>query len=98
MSNITFRNLRIEAHPKTSSYNTNKFLVLNSGYKGVSNWLFENLSIDDKNVDEGDLLGTANSPINGIKFKNFKLGGAKVNSLLDANMDKNEFATGITFE
>ena len=98
MSNITFRNLRIEAHPKTSSYNTNKFLVLNSGYKGVSNWLFENLSIDDKNVDEGDLLGTANSPINGIKFKNFKLGGSKVNSLSDANMDKNEFATGITFE
>lgn len=98
MSNITFRNLRIEAHPKTNNYNTNKFLLLNSGYKGVSNWLFENLTIDDKNVDEGDLFGTANSPINGIKFKNFKLGGTKVNSLSDANMDKNEFATGITFE
>lgn len=98
ISNITFRNLRIEAHPKTSSYNTNKFLLLNSGYKGVSNWLFENVTIDDKNVDDGDLFGTANSPINGIVFKNFKWGGSKVNSLLDANMDKNEFASNITFE
>jgi hypothetical protein len=98
ISNITFRNLHIEAHPKTSSYNTNKFLLLNSGYKAVSNWLFENVTIDDKNVDDGDLFGSPNSPINGIVFKNFKLGGSKVNSLLDANMDKNEFASNITFE
>jgi hypothetical protein len=33
-----------------------------------------------------------------VKFKNLKIGGVKVNSLSEGNMDKNEFATGITFE
>ncbi len=98
MSNITFRNLRIEAHPKTSSYNTNKFLVFNSGYKAVTNWVFDNLTIDDKNPDEGDLYGTAASPVTGVTFKNFKLGGVKVMSLSEANMDANSFATGILFQ
>ncbi len=98
IDNITFRNLRIESHPKTSNYNTNKFLVFNSGHKSVSNWLFDNLTIDDKNPDEGDLYGTAASPVNGITFRNFKMGGAKMTSLNDASMDKNTFANNITFE
>lgn len=98
MNNITFRNLRIESHPKISSYNTNKFLLLTSGYKGVTNWTFENVTIDDKNPDEGDLLGTANSLINGVKFINLKIGGSKITSLQAGNMDKNDFATNITFE
>lgn len=98
MSNITFKNLRVEAHPKTNSYTTNKFIIFNSGYKSVTNWLFEDVTIDDKNPDEGDFYGTADSPINGVKFKNLKIGGVKVNSLSEGNMDKNEFATNITFE
>jgi hypothetical protein len=98
MSNVTFRNVRVEAHAKTSSYNTLKFIIFNSAYKSVSNWLFENVTLDDKNPDEGDFFGTANSPINGVKFKNLKMGGSKVNSLAEGNMDKNEFATNITFE
>lgn len=98
INNITFRNLRIESHPKTSSYNTNKFLVLNSANKSVNNWLFENVTIDDKNSDEGDIFGTANSLINGIKFKNFNIGGAKASTLSDANMDKNTFSTNIEFQ
>lgn len=98
IGNVTFKNLRVEAHPKTNNYNTNKFIIFNSGYKSVTNWLFEDVTIDDKNPDEGDFFGTVNSPINGVKFKNLKIGGVKVNSLLEGNMDKNEFATGITFE
>ncbi len=98
IGNITFKNLRVEAHPKTNNYNTNKFIIFNSAYKSVTNWLFEDITIDDKNPDEGDFYGTVNSPINGVKFKNLKIGGVKVNSLSEGNMDKNEFATGITFE
>ena len=64
----------------------------------MTNWLFEDVTIDDKNPDEGDFFGTAASPINGVKFKNLKIGGVKVNSLSEGNMDKNEFATNITFE
>lgn len=55
-------------------------------------------TIGDNNPDEGDFFGTANSPINEVKFKNLKIGGVKINSLSEGNMDKNEFATGITFE
>lgn len=97
-NNITFRNSRIEAHPKTNSYSTNKFLVLNSTHTSVNNWLFENITIDSKNPDEGDLFGTANSLVKGIKFKNFSIGGTKASSLSDANMDKNEFSTDIEFQ
>jgi hypothetical protein len=98
VNDITFRNLRIEAHPKTSSYNTNKFLVFNSADKTINNWLFENVTIDDKNPDEGDLYGTASSAIDGVKFKNVSIGGAKVLSLSEANMDNNAFATNIIFQ
>lgn len=98
INNITFRNLRIEAHPKTSNYNTNKFLVFNSADKTINNWLFENVTIDDKNPDEGDLYGTASSAIDGVKFKNVWIGGAKVLSLSEGNMDNNAFATNIIFQ
>ena len=98
VDDITFRNLRIESHPKTSSYNTNKFIVFNSGYKRLNNWLFENVTIDDKNPDEGDFYGSELAPISGIKFKNLKIAGKKVGSLTDANMDSNGFVRDVTFE
>lgn len=98
VNNVTFRNIRVEEHPKTNSYSTNKFLVFNSTHKSVNNWLFENITIDDKNPDEGDLFGTANSLVKGIKFKNFTVGGQKATILSDVNMDKNEFATDIQFQ
>ena len=66
--------------------------------KNVNNWLFENITIDDKNPDEGDFFGVATGKITGIKFKNLKIGGLKVGSLSDGNMDANPFATNITFE
>lgn len=98
MDKITFRNIRIEAHPYTSSYNTNKFIIFNSGYKSVTNWLFEDVTIDDKNADEGDFYGTASSPINGITFRNLKIGGKFIGSLAEANMDKNAYASNINFD
>ncbi|WP_159475017.1 glycosyl hydrolase family 28 protein [Dyadobacter sp. 3J3] len=98
VSDITFRNLRIEAHPKTSSYNTNKLFVFNSGYKSTTNWLFENVTVDDKNPDEGGFFGTERARITGVKFKNFKMAGLKVNSLSEGNLGSNAFASGITFE
>lgn len=97
-NNITFKNSRIEAHPKTNSYSTNKLLIFNSAKTSVNNWLFENVTIDDKNPDEGDFYGTETSPVKGIKFKNVTIGGKKATSLTDANMDKNEFSTDIKFE
>ena len=99
INNFTFRNIRVEAHPKTSSYNTNKFIIMNiTGNKNVNNWLFENITIDDKNPDEGDFFGVSTGKINGIKFKNLMIGGSKISSLAGGNMDANPFATNITFE
>ena len=79
------------------NYRAWKFLVFNSGHKSINNWLFKNSTIEDKNVDEGDIYRTALSPINGIKFKNSNIGGVKVISLTEANMDKNNFTTNIKF-
>ena len=69
-----------------------------TGNKNVNNWLFEDITIDDKNPDEGDFLGVATGKITGVKFKNLKMGGLKVGSLSDGNMDANSFVTNITFE
>ncbi len=99
MNNFTFRNIRIEAHPKTSNYDTNKFIIINiTSNKNINNWLFDNITIDDKNPDEGDFYGVATGKITGINFKNLKIGGVKINSLSEGNMDMNGFATNIIFE
>ena len=98
VENITFRNVRIEAHPSYAGYMSNKFLSFRSKSVTIKNWRFENITIDDKNADEGDIYGTATSQIDGITFKNLRMGGRKVSSLQEANMDVNEFAKNIKFE
>ncbi|MBA3706283.1 MAG: T9SS type A sorting domain-containing protein [Bacteroidetes bacterium] len=98
INNFTFRNIRIEAHPNTSSYNTNKFLIMNiSGSKQINNWLFENVTLDYKNPDEGEIYGTSSALINKITLCNFKIAGSYVTTLAQANMDKNSYATNVTF-
>lgn len=97
LDNFVFRNIRVESHPNTSSYHTNKFLIMKMGKNKVSNWLFENITLDDKNPDEGDINGTVEGTIEGITFKNLKMAGKVVKSLEDANMDKNEHAKNIVF-
>jgi hypothetical protein len=60
--------------------------------------LFENITLDDKNADEGDIYGTANGIIDGITFRNLKMNGTFVTSLATANMDANSYAKNIVFE
>jgi hypothetical protein len=98
INNISFKNIRIEEHLKVSSQFPKKFLFLVPQSQKLNNWLFENVTIDDKNPDEGDIYGTTNSPINGIIFRNLKIGGVKVMSLAEANMDINGFVTGVVFQ
>lgn len=99
MRNFTFKNFRIEQHPKTSSYNTNKLLNINvTGNKSISNWLLEDITIDSKNPDEGDIYGASNSLVNGVTFRNLKMNGSYVTSLTQANMDKNTYASNVNFE
>lgn len=99
INNISFKNMNIEEHPSTSSYNTNKFIMLSAtGNKSINNWVFENVNLLTRNTDEGDFYGTSNGLINGIKFKNFKIGGVLMSNLEVAGMDRNTFATNITFE
>jgi len=98
VENITFRNVRIEAHASYAGYMSNKFLSFTTKSVSIKNWHFENITIDDKNADEGDIYGTATSTIDGITFKNLRMGGQKVMSLKQANMDVNAFAKNIKFE
>jgi hypothetical protein len=97
VQNITFRNIRIEAHPSYSGYMSGKFISFTKNVS-VKNWLFDNVTIDDKNADEGDIYGTETSPVDGITFKNLKMGGKKIMSLKEANIKSNEFVKNITFK
>jgi hypothetical protein len=97
LKNFTFRNIRIEEHTKANTYNTNVFLNMATAKHTVTNWNFENITLDDKNAGEGVLYGTAEGPINGVTFTNLKMGGALVTSLAQANMKSNGFATNIRF-
>ncbi len=97
VEDVTFRNVRIEEHIKRSSYNVAKLIKFELKNNKVKNWQFENFTVDDKNDDEGDIYGTATGAVDGIKFCNLKMAGSFVNSLAEANMDKNAYATNITF-
>ncbi|MBA3704485.1 MAG: T9SS type A sorting domain-containing protein [Bacteroidetes bacterium] len=97
VQNVTFRNVRIEEHISRSSYNVAKLIKFELNNNKVKNWLFEDFTVDDKNNDEGDIYGTANGTVDGISFCNLKMGGAYVKTLAQANMDKNSYATNITF-
>lgn len=101
LDRFTFKNIRIESHPKTSEYNTNKFLrvgVKPDKYNvNLTNWLFDNIILDDKNPDEGELYGTAQGPINGVTFRNLNMAGSPVKSLRDANMDANDYTKHLIF-
>ncbi len=92
ISNFTFKNWRVEKHPNS------KFLNINvSGNKNIKGWHFEDITLDDKYADEGDIHGAANSPIDVVTFCNIKMAGNYVTSLAAANMDKNSYATNVTF-
>jgi hypothetical protein len=102
INNVVFRNVRLEDHPRLSDYNANRFLVLGGRphlYNiHVNNWLFENITIDHQNIDEGGFFGTPTGLIDGITFRNLRMGGKHITSLEDANMSKNEYARSILFE
>lgn len=102
LDNFTFRNIRVEAHPKTSDYSTNKFVRIGVNPEKyaitLTNWLFENITLDDKNPDEGDIYGTAEGPVNGVTFRNLNITGKPVHSLQEANMDANKYVRKLTFE
>jgi hypothetical protein len=98
VENIIFKNVRIEAHPSYEGYMSGKFIAFRSKNVTVKNWLFENITIHDKNAHEGDIHGTATSPVDGITFRNLEMGGKKVITLKEANMDVNEFAKNVKFE
>jgi hypothetical protein len=95
--NLLFKNIRIEQHPADGSYWTNKLLLFDLKNNSIKHWKFEKIAIDDKNADEGDIYGTSTGLIDDINFCDLKMGGAYVNSLAQANMDKNPFAENITF-
>ncbi|MDA3866188.1 MAG: hypothetical protein PF489_05480, partial [Salinivirgaceae bacterium] len=98
VQNITFRNIRIEAHPSYTGHMQGRFIAFDAKNVSVKNWLFENITIDDKNADEGNIFGTATSPVDGITFKNLKMGGKKIMSLKEANIKTNEFVKNVTFK
>jgi hypothetical protein len=102
VNNVVFRNVRVEEHPRTSNYGANRFLVIGGRphlYNiHVNNWLFENITLDHQNIDEGGFFGQPTGLIDGIMFRNLRMAGKHITSLEEANMSKNEFATNIVFE
>lgn len=92
VNNFTMKNTRIEARSATT-----KWLYIRPKTQKLTNWLFENITLDTKNTNEGEITGTANSPITGMTFRNVKMAGQPTTSLATANVSSNSFVTGITF-
>ena len=98
MQNFTFKDIRVENHPYNGKYNPNKFIIIDQPNSKISNWLFENLTIDEANVDEGDIYGSSSGLIDGFTFRNFMMNGTKVTSISQAKMDINGFVSNVNFE
>lgn len=92
-SNITFRNLTIEerrrpSNSNTTGYNAVRFLDVDTGKVpgAITDLVFENVTLDQLLGDEGWLLGSADSPIKGVTFRNLRADGRRITSLADAHI------------
>lgn len=104
-SNVTFRNLVIEerrrpGNSNTTDYNAARLFDIDTGkVRGaITNLVFENVVLGQLLDDEGWLLGTPDSPIKGVTFRNLRAGDKAINSLTDAHIRTNGSTSGVTFE
>lgn len=70
IQNITFKNIRVEER----KWDNIRFIEIKPKGQNLTNWVFENITLDSKKTSEGEILGNANAPINTVKFINFRFG------------------------
>lgn len=96
LENMTFKNIRIEDAPRVNSYNKQMFINLNSGSHRISNWTFENITVDILN-EEGGKINATTEPIKNITFTNVTMGGKHLTKASDGNITISGDAT-VTFQ
>ncbi|WP_280764461.1 Ig-like domain-containing protein [Parabacteroides sp. PFB2-10] len=96
LENMTFRNIRIADAPRVSSYAKQMFVNINSGSHRISNWTFENVTVDILNPEGGRINATI-EPIKNIVFTNVSVGGKRLTSAADGNITVSGNAT-VTFK
>lgn len=96
LENMTFKNIRIADAPRVSDYNKQMFISLTSGSHRISNWTFENITVDILNP-EGGIINATTEPIKDITFRNVTIGGKRLTSAADGNITVSGNVT-ITFQ
>jgi hypothetical protein len=92
LRDITFRNIRIEERAGDERTHPNAFIRIRSDrFAGsLTNWLFENVTIDKPFANEGELFGSAELPYRGITFKNLRMDGQLILSAAKSHITINE--------
>lgn len=102
--NVTFRNIVFEerrrpGNSNNTAYNKARFIELDTELVPgtVSGLVFDNIDLDQLFADEGEMLGTASSPVDGVTFRNIKVRGRPVRSWEDMNIRINEHVRDLKF-
>lgn len=104
MSNVTFRDIVFEERRRPGNSN-------NTGYNKaslfgfdtstapgrISGLHFEDIALDQLLPDEGYLLGTKDSPIDGVTFRNLTAAGRRIESLGASHIRINEHVSNVRF-
>jgi hypothetical protein len=100
--NVTFRNIVFEerrrpGNSNNTAYNAARFIELDTDLVpgAVSGLTFENIDLDQILPDEGEMLGTAASPIDGVTFRNVTVRGRKIRSFDDLNIRTNQHVRNV---
>lgn len=103
--NVTFRNILFEerrrpGNSNNTAYNRARFIELDTALVpgAVTGLVFDNIDLDQIFADEGEMLGTATSPIIGVTFRNVTVRGRPVRRWEDMNIRTNEHVHDLKFE
>ncbi|PWF46718.1 hypothetical protein [Massilia glaciei] len=96
---IVFEERRRPGNSNNTPYNAARLFDIDTSLVpgGISNLRFEDIVLDQLLPDEGFILGTPASPVQGVTFKNVRAGGRLLRSLGQSNIRTNASVGGVRF-
>lgn len=100
LRDIVFEERRRPGNSNNTPYNLARLLGIDTSLAPgkISGLTFEDIALDQLLPDEGFILGTAASPIDGVTFRNLRAGGRRIGSITEANIRVNQHVRNLRFE
>jgi hypothetical protein len=101
---VVFENIRVEyttGHPFNVSFQERMFTVIGGTRRAkggvIRNVTFRNIVFMDGLHRASFISGAPGRRIEGVRFENIRIGGVRMGSAVDAKVEVNEYAEGVTW-